>query len=44
MINYISAYRLQLAYMGLDFEAYKPRMNAELENNNSWTVSKTNLN
>ena len=30
MINYISAYKSQMAFMGLDFEADKPGMNAEL--------------
>ena len=30
MINYILAYKSQMAFMGLDFEANKPRMNAEL--------------
>ena len=30
MIDYISAYRSQIAFLGLDFEANKPRMNAEL--------------
>ena len=28
--DYISAYKLQMAFMGLDVEADKPRMNAEL--------------
>ena len=30
MINYISAYKSQMAFMELDFEADKPRMKAEL--------------
>ena len=30
MIDYISAYRSQLAFMWLDFESDKPRVNAEL--------------
>ena len=30
MIDYISAYKSQMAFMGLDFEANKPRMNVEL--------------
>ena len=30
MIDYISAYRSQIAFLGLDFEANKPRMNADL--------------
>ena len=30
MTDYISAYRSQMAFMGLDFEGDKPRMNAEL--------------
>ena len=30
MIDYISAHKPQLAFMGLDFEANKPRMKAEL--------------
>ena len=30
MIDYISAYKSQVAFMGLDFEANKPRMNVEL--------------
>ena len=30
MTDYISAYRSQIALMALDFEADKPRMNAEL--------------
>ena len=30
MIDYISAYKLQMAFTGLDFDANKPRMNAEL--------------
>ena len=29
MIDYISAYKSQIAFMGLDFEADKPRMKAE---------------
>ena len=29
MIDCISAYKSQMAFMGLDFEADKPRMNAE---------------
>ena len=28
--DYISAYKSQMAFMGLDFEDDKPRMNAEL--------------
>ena len=30
MIDYISAYRSQIAFLGLDFEANKPRVNADL--------------
>ena len=30
MIDYISAYKSQMAFMGLDFESDKPRMKAEL--------------
>ena len=30
MINYISAYKSQMTFMGLDFEAYKLRITAEL--------------
>ena len=30
MIDYISAYKSKMAFMRLDFEANKPRMNAEL--------------
>ena len=30
MADYISTYKSQMALMGLDFEANKPRMNAEL--------------
>ena len=30
MINYNAAYKLQMAYTRLDFEAYKPRINPEL--------------
>ena len=30
MVNYISAYKSQIAYMGLDFDSDKPRMNNEL--------------
>ena len=30
MIGYISAYKSQIAFMGLDLEADKPRMNAQL--------------
>ena len=30
MIDYISGYRSQMAFMGLDFEADKPRMSLEL--------------
>ena len=30
MIDYISAYKLQMAFLGLDFEFDKPRMKAEL--------------
>ena len=30
MIDHISAYKSQMTFMGLDFEAHKPRMNAEL--------------
>ena len=29
MIDYISAYKSQMTFLGLDFEADKPRMNAE---------------
>ena len=29
-IEYISVYKSQMAYMGLDFESDKPRMKAEL--------------
>ena len=29
-IDYISAYKSQMAFMGLDFESDKPRMKAEL--------------
>ena len=29
MIDYISAYKSQIAFIGLDFEADKPRMKAE---------------
>ena len=30
MIDYISAYKSQMAFMGLDFKSDKPRMKAEL--------------
>ena len=30
MIGYISSYKSQMAFMGLDFEANQPRMNAKL--------------
>ena len=30
MIDYISAYKSQMAFMGLDFESDKPRRKAEL--------------
>ena len=30
MINYILVYKSQMAFMGLDFEVDKPRLNAEL--------------
>ena len=30
MIDYIAAYKSQMTFMGLDFEADKPRMKAEL--------------
>ena len=30
MIDYISAYRSQIAFMGLDFEADNPRMKPDL--------------
>ena len=30
MKDYISAYKLQMAFMGLDFESDKPRMKVEL--------------
>ena len=30
MIDYISSYRSQIAFMGLDFEADNPRMKADL--------------
>ena len=30
MIDYISAYKSQMAFIGLDFESNKPRMKAEL--------------
>ena len=39
MIDYISAYKSQMAFMGLDYEADKPIMNAELRVN--WTKLKT---
>ena len=29
LIDYISTYRSQMAFMGLDFEIDKPRMNAK---------------
>ena len=31
MIDYISAYKSQMAFMGLNFEADKTRMKAELK-------------
>ena len=31
MIDYISAYKSQMAFMRLDLEVDKPRMNAELK-------------
>ena len=31
MIDYTSAYKSQMDFMGLDFEADKPKMNAELK-------------
>ena len=30
MVDYISAYKSQMAFMGLDFKADRPRMKAEL--------------
>ena len=30
MTDYISVYKSQMAFMGLDFEADKPKMKAEL--------------
>ena len=30
MIGYISSYKSQMAFMGLDFEDNQPRMNAKL--------------
>ena len=30
MIDYISAYKSQMPFMGLDFKSDKPRMKAEL--------------
>ena len=30
MIDHISAYKWQMAFIGLDFEAEKPRINTEL--------------
>ena len=30
MIDYISAYKLQMVFMGLDFETDKPKMKVEL--------------
>ena len=33
MIDYISAYKSQMTFMGLDYEADKPIMNAELRVN-----------
>ena len=30
MIDYVSAYKSQMAFMGLDLEVDKPRMNAKL--------------
>ena len=30
MVDYISAYKLQMNFLGLNFQDGKPRMNAEL--------------
>ena len=30
MVDYISAYKLQMNFLGLNFQDAKPRMNAEL--------------
>ena len=44
MIDYISAYKSQMAFVGLGFQADKPRMNAELRVMIGWIVTKIKLN
>ena len=44
MIDYISAYKSQMAFIVLDFEAVKPRINAALRVNDYCTGTKIKLN
>ena len=44
MVNYILAYKSQIIFMKLDFEADKLRIKTWIESNAGWTVTKINLN
>ena len=44
MVNYILAYKSQIIFMKLDFEADKLRIKTWIESNDGWTVTKINLN
>ena len=43
MIDYISAYKLQIASMGF-FEADKPKMKSWIDSNYDWTIITIKLN
>ena len=44
MVNYILAYKSQIIFMKLDFEADKLRIKTWIESNDGWTVTKIKLN
>ena len=44
MVNYILAYKSQIIFMKLDFEADKLRIKTWTESNDGWTVTKIKLN
>ena len=43
MVDYISPYKSQMGFMELDYEADKPRMNADLRVTKIWTVTKIKI-
>ena len=43
-VNYILAYKSQIIFMKLDFEADKLRIKTWIESNDGWTVTKIKLN